>query len=133
MNRVCTRLLAWLFVAACVDLGGTPPDAGPLPDAEAGPIDGDGGLVVDVAIAGLAFRPPRIRIPRGTTVRWTNYDSMPHTATQGRPNVQGTPLFSSPMLDAGDTFEFRFDQPGEWLYYCLTHPFVMKDAVVQVM
>jgi plastocyanin len=130
--RVAGRLLAMLLSTACVDIGGTPPDAGPLPDAE-GPIEGDGGLVVDVAMAGMAFRPARIQIPRGATVRWTNYDAVPHTATQGKPNVPGTPYFASPLLDAGDTFEFRFDEPGEWLYYCLTHPFVMKDAVVQVM
>ncbi len=124
-----------VVLAGCVDLGGPAPDAGPLPDAEAGPVDGDGGLVYDVAIAGMAFRPAKIQILVGATVRWTNYDAVPHTATQGRPGVAGTPYFASPLLSAGsagDSYEFRFVDRGEWLYFCTTHPNVMKDAVVQV-
>lgn len=131
MARVALLCVA-LALCGCVDLGGPAPDAGPLPDAEAGPVDGDGGLVYDVAIAGMAFRPARIQVPLGATVRWTNYDAVQHTATQGRPGVAGTPLFASPLLDAGDAFEFRFVDRGEWLYYCMTHPNFMKDAVVQV-
>lgn len=133
-RRPGRRLLGGLCAAAllsCVDLGGPAPDAGPLPDSEA-PV-GDGGLVVDVAIAGMAFRPARIEVPRGTTVRWTNYDAVQHTATQGKPNTAGVPLFNSPLLNPGDTFEWRFDEPGDWLYFCFTHPNFMKDAVVHVL
>ena len=125
------RLALLIALAACVDLGGTPPDAGPEPDT--GPLPPvDGGLVVDVAIAGLAFRPMVLEIPRGTTVRWTNYDPVAHTVTEGKPNSAELPVFDSPLLFAGEVFELRFDDPGEFLYWCRTHPNVMKDAVIRV-
>lgn len=127
-SRLPGKVLAALLLGACWDIGGPAPDAGPLPDSEPPPM-GDGGLVVDVAIAGLAFRPAVVEITRGTTVRWTNYDAVAHTVTEGAPNAATPPGFDSPMLAAGGVFEWRFDDPAEWNYFCRTHPNVMRSVV----
>lgn len=127
----CPALLsALLLLGGCWDLGGPPPDAGPLPDTERPPVDGGG--VVEVSIAGLAFRPVTIEVPRGTTVRWTNYDAVAHTVTAGEPNAATPPLWDSPLLATGGVYERRFDDPGDWVYYCRTHPQVMRGNIVRV-
>lgn len=132
------RETAWcvaaLVLASCVDLGGAPPDAGPLPDGSGLPEGGalDGGVVFDVAIAGLVFSPKEIEIPRGATVRWTNYDAVPHTVTEGSPDSVTPPVFESPYLSTLGVYELAFPQPGEWRYYCFTHPLIMKDCFVRV-
>jgi plastocyanin len=118
-------------LGACWDLGGQAPDAAPLPDADPTPA-GDGGLVFDALIAGLAFRPGTIEITRGTTVRWTNLDAVAHTVTEGAPNATAVPIFDSPLLPPGAIFEWRFDDAGEWIYYCRTHPNVMRGNIVRV-
>ena len=52
----------------------------------------------------------------GTTVVVTNVDSAPHTWTA----VDGA--FDSGSLGQGETFEFTFDTPGSFEYFCNFHP-----------
>lgn len=124
------RLVAVLAVlAGCVDLGGVPPDAPPIPDA--GLIDDDGGgPLIEVAMYGLKFDPKVIEISPGTRVRWTNYDAVPHTVTEGDPG--GTPLWTSPLMATGDVYEQRFVEVADWEYHCATHPNIMRDNQVLV-
>ncbi|MBI2893426.1 MAG: hypothetical protein HYY06_07725 [Deltaproteobacteria bacterium] len=124
--------MRWLLVliplAGCVDLGGHAPDASPEPDGSLV----DGGPVVDVVLSGLAFRPGTVEIPAGTTVRWTNLDAVAHTVTEGSPGGSAARVFDSPLLSTGQSFLWRFDEPGEWIYFCRTHPNVMRNNVVRV-
>ena len=52
----------------------------------------------------------------GTTVVVTNTDAAPHTWTA----VDGA--FDSGSLGQGETFEFTFDTPGTFEYFCNFHP-----------
>lgn len=61
----------------------------------------------------------------GTTVTWTNDDTMMHTVTA----VDGS--FDSGFLDAGDSFSFTFDQPGEYEYFCAPHPWMRARIIVE--
>lgn len=70
---------------------------------------------VDVAIQGFAFDPASLSITAGTTVRWTNMDSAPHTSTSD------APLWDSGTLNQGEDFSFTFNEEGEYPYHCEFH------------
>lgn len=58
----------------------------------------------------------------GEVVKWTVTGSVTHTVTSG---VEGEPLvgelFDSGDVTNGDTFCARFDQRGDWKYFCKYH------------
>lgn len=67
-----------------------------------------------------------LRVKVGTTVTWTNTDAgMMHTVTA----VDGS--FDSGFLSEGDTWSYTFDQPGEFEYYCMPHPWMRAKVVVE--
>jgi len=74
------------------------------------------GETVQAAIDNFAFTPKEITVKAGSTVRWTNKDDIPHTVTSD------SNLFSSPVLDTNQTFQFTFERPGKFLYFCKLHP-----------
>lgn len=78
-----------------------------------------------VIINNFAFGPASLTVQRGTTVTWINKDSDAHTVTA----VGAKPPFGSNPLDTGDSFSFKFDQPGTYAYFCKIHP-TMKGVVV---
>lgn len=120
-HAVCTRLACALAVLAsgCTDLGGPVPDAAPEPDAELP--ETDGGAIVDVAMAAMQFVPKDLEVPSGTTVRWTNYDFVAHSATAGRPYGGTQAAWDSGLFGLGQTWQATFVDPGEVPYYCKTH------------
>lgn len=78
---------------------------------------------ITVKIAGLLFDPATVNIAAGTTVTWTNNDSVSHTVTAKEA------LFDSGNLSRGATFSSTFSQNGTFEYYCKIHP-SMKGKVV---
>lgn len=74
------------------------------------------GEEVAVSIADFAFDPPSLEVTVGTTVTWTNNDTVPHTVTAG----DGT--FDSGVIDPGGTFSFTFAEKGSFAYSCTIHP-----------
>jgi len=80
----------------------------------------------DVDIAGFKFTPESLVIQVGDTVRWTNNDGAPHTATSD------TLVWDSGNLTTGQQYEFKFLKPGTYSYHCDVHPTTMKDAKIFV-
>jgi plastocyanin len=79
----------------------------------------------EVRIDGFAFTPADITIQAGTTVRWENFDPLhQHTVT----SVSPVGLFDSGALGQGDSFQYRFTQPGVYSYHCSFHS-VMTGTV----
>ena len=68
-----------------------------------------------VSIKNFSFGDP-IEVAVGTTVTWTNEDTVPHTVTQ-----TGGSGFQSGKLDPGATFSFTFDTAGTFDYFCEFH------------
>ena len=67
-----------------------------------------------------AFSPNPIQVSVGSTVTWTNNDSVIHTVNSGTsPTLSG--LFSSPIMNPQDTFEYTFTEAGEVPYFCMLH------------
>ncbi|MDQ4095563.1 MAG: plastocyanin/azurin family copper-binding protein [Actinomycetota bacterium] len=98
----------------------------------------------DVALEAIEFQPQKVEVSVGTTVRWTNEDEgVAHTVTSGKPKEQGIPglsedkegrpdgVFNEELNDAGDTFEFTFDKPGTYTYFCAIHAPMTGTVVVE--
>ncbi|MBW3591173.1 MAG: cupredoxin domain-containing protein [Actinobacteria bacterium] len=68
-------------------------------------------------------------VSAGDTVIWVNEEeSTPHTVTAGSED-DPSGKFDSGNLDSGDTFEFTFEEPGTYEYYCDIHPGSMSGTV----
>ena len=78
-----------------------------------------------VMIDNFVYSPVPLTVKVGTTVTWINHDDIPHTvdSTQGK--------FKSAALDTDDKFEFRFNEAGEYPFYCRIHPKMTGKIVVQ--
>jgi plastocyanin len=78
-----------------------------------------------VTIENFAFNPATLTVPVGTTVTWISRDDEPHTVTssEGR--------FTSPGLDANETFSYEFSTPGTYTYYCKLHPHMTGTIIVK--
>jgi len=72
----------------------------------------------------LSFDPPQISVPTGSSVFWTNDDSIQHTVTSD----EG--LFDAGPISPGNTFENTFDSAGEFGYHCAIHPFMTGVIIV---
>ena len=92
---------------------------------------GSGGVTVDVGAEGnggnFAYAPPAVRVDSGTTVTWV------WTGGGGAHNVveENGAFQSEQTVEAGHEFEYTFEEPGTYLYYCTPHlGFNMRGAVV---
>jgi plastocyanin len=62
----------------------------------------------------------------GTTITWTNNDTMAHTVTS-----DGN-LFDSGVIASGGTFSFTFNTAGEYPYHCTIHGAASMSGMVNV-
>ncbi len=76
---------------------------------------------VAITIENFSFGDP-VTAKVGDTIVVTNEDGVAHTWTA----VAGT--FDSGPLSSGESFEFSFDQPGEYAFFCSIHP-SMKGTI----
>jgi plastocyanin len=132
------------LVLALSGCSGTQPAQAPAPGDTSSNQPADPGVTEDagssasaeeVIAVGLKFMPADLTVQAGTTVRWTNGEPISHTVTSGawgevnddtglRGSQTADGMFDhalAPMGSDGDTFEFTFDEPGEYQYYCQPH------------
>ena len=80
------------------------------------------------------YYPPAINVPVGTTVGWVNNDfGQPHTVTSGAPNASDSgSVFNSGIMPAtaNSFFQYTFNNPGDFIYHCIIHPW--RQAIVSV-
>lgn len=76
-----------------------------------------------IMIKNFTFSPQTVTIKSGTTVTWTNQDSVAHTVISDS--------FASNNLNPGDTFQFTFNTPGTYNYHCSIHPSMTGTVIVQ--
>jgi len=79
----------------------------------------------EVVIRSFAFSPATDTVQAGDTVRWSNQDVVPHTATS---RVGG---FDSGALDAGRDWRYVARAPGTFAYECTLHPTMRGTLVVR--
>lgn len=88
---------------------------------------------LNVSMQNIAFQPSAITIHVGTTVVWKNNETsnIPHTVTSGTPNAPNG-VFDSGTLNPGQSFQFKFNNPGTFPYYCRIHGAMMTGTVTVV-
>jgi plastocyanin len=91
----------------------------------------------NVTIQNFAFTPQTLTVKAGTTVTWTNKDSVQHnivSATSMATTAKATSMFNSGLLGQGQTFSFTFSKPGTYYYECSIHfaqPSMHAKVIVQ--
>lgn len=121
MKRFIGASVIALTLAACGGAAndGSSKDGGTRPVGGGSPSPATAGAV---EIAMFTYTPAEVAVKPGTTVTWTNTDQILHTVTAGGgpDDVRGD--FDGQLPDAGATFEFTFDKPGRYEYFCTRHP-----------
>lgn len=85
-----------------------------------------GGATTAVNIQGIAF-PATISVKPGTTVTWTNRDSVSHTVTSDAGQAQS---FDSNTIAPNGTFSVTFAKAGTYAYHCNIHASMHGTVVV---
>jgi plastocyanin len=107
-----------VFLAGCASKA--VPTVNPLPIINSSSTPGN--VSTNIDITNFAFSPADITVSSGTTVTWTNRDSVAHTV------VADDNSWGSTSLTAGAEYSFTFTQPGVYAYHCSVHP-SMKGTI----
>jgi plastocyanin len=79
------------------------------------------GKTAAVSMKNIQFNPKSLSVAKGTTVTWTNDDSMNHDVTKtGGPGPQFAS--GSGNLAQGATYKQTLSTPGTIKYVCTVHP-----------
>jgi plastocyanin len=80
---------------------------------------------VEVTMRNIRFRPHRVVIHLGQTVRWTNDDQVDHTVASSQLKV------ASEGIGPGKTFSYAPKRRGTFAYFCTIHAGQTGVLVVQ--
>lgn len=110
-----------VFAAACGDYGDTPtptaPSPTPSPTPEPGGSSSSVAIPVGAEVLGnRAYVPDDLNVAVGTTVTWTNIDSVSHTSTSDGAG------WNSGLIAPGGRFSVAFQTAGTFPYHCSVHP-----------
>jgi len=71
------------------------------------------------------FSPSSITVSSGTTITWTNKESVTHTVTSN------TALFESGNMGKNDKFTYTFSTVGTFPYHCKFHGGMTGTVIVE--
>lgn len=84
----------------------------------------------------VALKPAELEVDAGTTVTWEQLDAGAHTVTSGTVEQAAGGVtqkpdgrFDSGEIATGDSYEFTFEEPGSYPYYCSLHPATMRGEI----
>jgi plastocyanin len=81
---------------------------------------------VTVTISDYTFSPATVTVHPGDTVRWSNQDDAPHTAT-----ARDGKSFDTGTIDPGASASVTFHAPGQYAYRCAIHPDMLGEVDVR--
>ena len=81
--------------------------------------------------SGLFYEPSPAKVVVGSTLTWTNDDTLPHTVTSGNPEKGPNSIFDSGIMSTDKSFTYTFDKVGVLEYYCAIHPWMIGKVMVQ--
>jgi plastocyanin len=116
-----------MFAAACGSDYSSPP-ASPSPTPSPTPGGPSSSVAIPAGAESLgnrAYMPDELDVAVGTTVTWTNTDSVSHTSTS---NAAG---WNSGIVQPGGQFSFAFQTAGTFSYHCTIHPGMVGTVVVR--
>jgi plastocyanin len=118
-DPIFARAVGFLTVGALLAACGGSPAREPAATATARP------AVVAVEMRGIRFRPHRIAVTLGQSVRWTNHDAVAHTVASQALRV------ASDAIGPGQAFSYRPRRRGTFAYYCTIHAGQTGELVVR--
>jgi len=79
------------------------------------------------------FLPSIVTIDLGGTVTWENPDAAAHTTTSFKGSISGIIglEWDSGLMRSGESFSHTFDTDGTYDYFCIVHPWMVGQIVVQ--
>jgi len=80
---------------------------------------------VQIAYRNIAIAPDALRVKVGSTIKWTNFDTVAHNVT----SEGGPQKFASKGFGEGGTFEIKALKPGVIHYECTFHPASMNGTI----
>jgi plastocyanin len=83
------------------------------------------GGTVQIAYRNITIQPDVLRVKVGTTLRWTNYDTVEHNVT----SESGPARFASRTFGEGQAFQVTLTKPGIYHYECTIHPTTMNGTI----
>jgi plastocyanin len=98
----------------------TPKFASPSPSA---PVQSG---VVQIAYRNIAIDPDTVRVKVGSTIKWTNYDSVQANVTS---IGSGPQRIASKNFGEGKSFEVKVEKPGVIHYECTLFPTTMNGTI----
>lgn len=81
--------------------------------------------LVQIAYRNIAIAPDTVKVKVGSTIKWTNYDSVEHNVT----SEGGVAKFASKDFGEGGTYEIKANHPGIIHYECTIHPASMNGTI----
>ena len=87
----------------------------------------------------LSFTKDTVRVEAGETVRWKNNSVIVHTVTADAEKAtmeksvrlpEGATPFHSGDLEPKATYEYTFEIPGRYRYFCVPHEAAMRGTVI---
>jgi plastocyanin len=110
-------------------------------DSSSGTQTAGGAKGTRIALSQLMFMPAATTIKVGTTLTWTNNESISHTVTSGqatgvdksttlRSGEKPDGLFDKQLPKKGDSFSYTFTKVGTFSYYCDIHKGMNATVVV---
>ncbi len=81
-----------------------------------------------VIMSSLAYVPAQLTVSVGTTVIWTNHDTVSHTVSSGTPGALDG-KFRSDTLAPGQAFSFTFNTTGNYPYFDEIYGSQMTGAI----
>jgi plastocyanin len=79
---------------------------------------------------GLCYDPPSLIIFTGGEIIWRNDDTSTHTVTSGNIIEGPDGIFDSGLIKAGATFAYKFEESGQYDYFCMIHPWANASVTV---
>ncbi len=81
--------------------------------------------VVQIAYRNIAIAPDTVKVKVGSTIKWTNFDSVEHNVI----SQSGPQKFTSKDFGENGTFEVKAEKPGVIHYECTIHPASMNGTI----
>jgi plastocyanin len=122
--RIVALCGAVAVMSACGGSTSTP--SSPTPTPTPTPTTANVGIPAGARTLGsAAYAPNPVTISAGSTVTWTNNDTIAHTSTSDNG------AFDSGAIAAGGKFSFTFNTKGTFPYHCTFHPGMVASVIVQ--
>jgi plastocyanin len=91
---------------------------------------------VPVSIVGInganSYSPNPVKIQKGQTVTWYNGDAISHTVTSGlEGDTDAGKMFDSNAIIPNQHYSITFDNAGDYQYYCIYHPSMVGEIIVE--